>query len=560
MSVVLALCAALTVPSPSTAAHPVGAGPADLILHGGRVLTLLEPEPSPAPTALAARDGRILRVGNDEAVLALRGTETTVIDLQGAVAVPGLVDAHCHLFGLGTALAQIDLVGTPDAAACAARVRAAAAAQPAGWLEGRGWDQNDWTDAHWPDRALLDTAAPQRPVVLRRIDGHAAWVSSEALRLAGITRDTADPDGGTIIRGPGGEPTGVLVDNAVDLVLAHVPEPSPAEVTRRVHLAIDDCLRHGLTAVHEAGTPWSRIQLYRDLATRDELGLRLVCMLADEPATLDAGLAAGPTSGPRFMVTVRAVKLYADGALGSRGALLLADYSDEPGNRGLQVTPTEHLREVCRRAAAAGFQVCTHAIGDAANRLVLDLYDEVMGPRLRDARWRVEHAQILAPADVPRFGQLGVIASMQPTHCTSDMDWVAQRLGPNRLAGAYAWRSLLDSGAVLCFGTDFPVEAVDPLATLFAARTRQHPDGTPPGGWHPQECVDGRTALRLSTSAAAYAAWLEREVGVLAPGYLADITVLDHDPTGDDPSQLFDTHVVATVVDGRVRYRSSPAR
>ncbi len=554
MAVLLALCASLVIPSPDVLNSPAPAGPADLILHGGRVLTMLEPEPDPAPTGLAARAGRIIYVGDDRGALALRGPDSQVVDLRGAVAMPGLVDAHCHLYGLGKTLAEIDLVGTADAAACVGIVVAAAAAQPEGWLQGRGWDQNTWHDRSWPHRRSLDDAVPGRAVVLRRVDGHAAWVSSEALHLAGITRATPDPVGGSIRRDADGEPTGILVDNAVDLVLAVVPEPPAAEVRRRVLVAARRCLEAGLTGVHEAGVSWARVELYRALATSGELGLRIYGMLDDQPATLAAGFAAGPDAPSDDLVTVGAVKLYADGALGSRGALLLADYADEPGWRGLQVTATEHLRDVCRRAAAAGFQVCTHAIGDGANRLMLDLYEETLGPALPSRRWRLEHAQIVDPADLPRFGRLGVIASMQPVHCTSDMDWVATRLGPDRLAGAYAWRRLLDEGALLCFGTDFPVEAVDPLATLFAARTRTHPDGTPGGGWQPSQRLDGRTALRLATLGAAYAAGRESRAGVLAPGYWADVTVLDGDPTTVAPAGLLGLVVQATIVAGRVQY------
>ena len=556
MYTLLAVCTLLNMAAPAAAGGgAVPEGPADLILHGGRVLTMSEPEPTPAPTAVGIVGRRIAWVGSDAAVLAHRGPRTRTVDLAGAVVIPGLCDAHAHLYGLGKALAEIDLNGTRSADECVARVRAAAAAAPEGWLQGRGWDQNDWATAGFPHRAALDDAVPGRAVLLRRVDGHAAWVSSEALRRAGIGPDTPDPEGGRIVRDAAGEPTGILVDNAADLVREIVPPVEADEIRRRVLLAAEHCLRLGLTAVHEAGVPAARLALYEEMAAAGELPLRLNCMLEDDPETLDAWLPRGPFRSADGLLSVGAVKLYADGALGSRGALLLADYDDDPGNRGLQLTPREHLLEVARRAGRAGLQVCTHAIGDGANRLVLDVYEQVLGElALDDARWRVEHAQILHPDDLPRFAALGVIASMQPVHCTSDMDWAADRLGEARLAGAYAWRSLLEDGARLCFGTDFPVERVEPLEGLYAARTRRHRDGTPAGGWRAGECLDGRTALRLYTAGGAYAAFAEEELGAVTPGRLADLTVLDGDPVACPPEELLRLRALLTVVAGEIRH------
>ncbi len=557
MTVLFALTVLLAVPGPDMLPAELPSGPADLILHGGHVVTMLEPEPDPAPTAVACRGARIIWVGTDAEALSLKGPDTEIVDLDGAVAVPGLVDGHAHLYGLGKALAEIDLRGTSSATDCVQRVYAAAVEIPDGWLQGRGWDQNTWTGGAWPTRQLLDQTVPGRPILLRRVDGHAAWASSEALRLADITAATPDPEGGSIHRDASGEPTGVLVDNAVDLVRAVIPEPSSTEVARRVRAAQDHCLALGLVGVHEMGVKWPRVMHYRELASSGGLDLRLHVFLTDEEKTLANGFAAGPFVAKDLMLQIRGIKLYTDGALGSRGALLLDDYADESGNHGLQVTPTDHLREVCIRAHDDGWQVGAHAIGDGANRLILDLFDEVLGRTDDiDARWRVEHAQIVAPADLPRFASQGVIAAMQPVHCTSDMDWVPDRMGPDRIAGAYAWRTLLDTGAAICFGTDFPVEAVNPMAGLYAARTRMHADGTPPGGWLPGECLDGRTALRLYTLGSAYAAFLEEETGILAPGRLADVTVLSGDPTVADPGALLDLEARLTVVDGKVRWRA----
>ncbi len=538
-------------PSPPDEDRP---RPADLILLGGHVITLQDTEPEPAPTAVAITGDRIVYVGDDNGARALASDRTRVVVLEGAVVVPGFCDSHAHLYGLGKALDQIDLTGTASAKQCVALV-AAAAGRGSGWLEGRGWDQNDWEAKVYPHRALLDSVVPDRPVLLRRIDGHAGWVNSAALAAAGIDRATRDPAGGTILRDGDGEPTGILIDNAVDLVRKKIPPTSDAQIRRRIALAGAHCIEHGITAVHDAGVPWQRLQIYRELAGAGELPLRIYAMLEDDEQTLTRGFAAGIYERADRLLTVRAVKLYADGALGSRGARLLRPYSDEPGNRGLVVTPPEHLREVARQAASHGFQVCTHAIGDGANRLILDLYAELLAEaELTDARWRIEHAQILAPEDISRFATLGVIAAMQPVHCTSDMDWVPARLGPDRLTGAYAWRSLLDSGADLCFGTDFPVEQVDPLRGLYAARTRTHPDGTPVGGWLPHESVDGRTALRLYTAGGAYAAFLETELGQVAPGFRADLTLLNTDPITCAPADLLRARTLMTVVGGRTVY------
>lgn len=537
----------------ATGATGAATARADLILHGGRVLTMCEPEPDPAPTAVAIAAGRILLVGDDRSALALANEGARLIDLKGAVVTPGFIDSHCHLYGLGKALAEIDLRGTTSPAQICALVAAAAPGE--GWLEGRGWDQNDWAVKEYPDRALLDEATGGRPALLRRVDGHAAWANTEALRRAGLNAATPDPAGGTIVRDAGGEPTGILVDNAVSLVAAVIPEAEAAEVRRRLELAAAHCLQLGVTGVHDAGISWERAQVLRAMATEGKLGVRVYGMYDDSPEALVPALAAGPGATEDGMLTLRAVKLYADGALGSRGALLLRDYSDQPGHRGLAVTDTGHLREVMRTFGAAGFQICTHAIGDAGNRLVLDLYEQVLGElKPVDARWRVEHAQILDPADLPRFAKLGVIAAMQPVHCTSDMDWVDERLGNDRLAGAYAWQSLLRSGAHLCYGTDFPVEKVEPLEGLYAARTRMHPDGTPIGGWRAEEAVDARTALWLYTAGGAWAGFAEGELGVLAPGYRADLVVLDGDPVGGQAAALLEMKVTATVVGGRLAF------
>ncbi len=525
---------------------------ADLIFTGGVILTA---DDAPA-TAIALADGRILAVGDDASMEPLIGQNTKIVALDGAVVSPGFNDSHAHLYGLGKSLGQIDLMGTNSAEAVVEMARTAHADLPAGtWLEGRGWDQNDWPGKQYPTAAMLDAVTGDRPTVLRRVDGHAAWVNTAALRAAGITAETADPDGGEILRDSHGQPTGVLIDNGADLVRSVMPEVGLDEMERRVKLAVAHCWTHGVTGVHEAGISWRRAQLYKRLVAAGELDLRLYGMYNDIPATLDSAFANGPYHSADQLLTLRAIKLYGDGALGSRGALLLNEYSDQKDHHGLAVTTREHLRDVIATGAAKGFQLCTHAIGDGANRLVLDLYEEVLATTAgNDLRWRVEHAQILHPDDIPRFGQLGVIAAMQPTHCTSDMDWAGERLGDERLPGAYAWRSLLNAEAHICFGTDFPVERASALHGLYSARTRTHHDGTPPFGWQPQEALTGTEAHSLYTAGSAYAAFQESELGLIAPGFLADLAILDGNPVTCEPQELLSMQVLHTVVHGELVY------
>jgi predicted amidohydrolase YtcJ len=546
LSIVLAL-------GPGACSAPERGEPfADLVFSGGHVIST----DHPSATAVAVKGNRIVAVGGDAAISARIGPATRVVALAGATVSPGFNDSHAHLYGLGKSLGQIDLMGTTSPAEIVALVRQVHAELPPDtWLEGRGWDQNDWKGQEYPTAALLDAVTATRPILLRRVDGHAAWANSAALRAAGITAATADPAGGEILRDASGAPTGVLIDNGVDLVRAVMPEVGLAEVERRVKLAVAHCWSRGVTGVHEAGVSWRRARLYERLAAAGELDLRLYGMFDDIPATLDSAFAHGPLFSADSLLTLRAVKLYADGALGSRGALLLDEYSDQSGHLGLAVTSPEHLREVTRHAAAAGFQLCTHAIGDGANRLALDIYAEILHEfSLKDVRWRIEHAQILHPDDVPRFAELGVIAAMQPTHCTSDMDWADERLGKERLPGAYAWRSLVKSGARLCFGTDFPVERVNPLHGLYSARTRTHHDGTPPWGWQPQEVLTGREAHAFYTTGSAYAAFQEGDLGRIAPGFRADLTVLDGDPIDGEPRDLLSMQILHTVVNGELVY------
>ncbi len=507
----------------------------------------------PRAQAVAIDGARITAVGSWADIAPLVGSRTKTLDLAGATVTPGLCDAHAHLVGLGLSLAIVDLRGAASIDEVIDRLRRDA--PKTGWVLGRGWDQNLWPGQAMPTEAPLSAAFPDRPVWLRRVDGHAGWGNLALLRAAGLDAASAAPAGGEILRDDSGAPTGVLVDAAMDRV--PVPSSSAEQVRDAVLAGQRQALACGLTGVHEMGIDAAEDQLYRELAASGELQLRVAAYAT--ASWLDGDLLQrrpDPVSpGARYLL--RGVKLYADGALGSRGAALLADYSDRAGHRGLmQVTPTQ-LLEACRACLRGGWQVATHAIGDAANRAVLDAYAtaqrEIGG---RDRRLRIEHCQIVDPTDIRRFAQLGVVASMQPTHATSDMPWVPDRIGAARLAGAYAWRRFLNAGAALCFGSDFPVERTDVTHGLFAAITRQDAAGKPSGGWLPDQRLSLAESIDAFTKGAAYACHRESHLGVLVPGACADLTCFGAVLDEDDPRSIAAMPIAATIVDGVVAYRA----
>ena len=525
--------------------------PADLVITAGTVITL--DDARPRATAVAVRGGRIVAVGTAGEMRSLTGPATRRIDLPGATVVPGLADAHVHVESIGDALEHIDLVGAATLEEAVGRVRTGAAALPAtDWVRGRGWDQNDWPEKRFPTAAALDAVTGGRPAFLRRVDGHAAWVNSRALELAGVTGSTPDPSGGRILRDAQGRPSGVLVDDAMDLVEDKIPAPDRGARKRRIAKGLRACAEGGLTAVHDAGVDVAAVALYKELLAEGPLPVRAYLMLRGPDEFL-----AHPELRPEIglgdgQLTIRSIKVVADGALGSRGALLLAPYADEPGTKGLLTVDPERYRTMLQRALAQGFQVNTHAIGDAANRLVLDAYQQAFGGGSgADKRFRIEHAQVVAPEDVGRFRALGVIPSVQPTHCTSDMYWATDRLGPQRAQGAYLWKTFLAQGVRLPAGSDAPVESVAVVPGLHAAVTRQDAKGWPEGGWHPQEKVSADEALRMFSADVAYAAFEEADRGAIAVGRRADFTILSQDPTAVPPSRILDTQVVMTVVGGR---------
>lgn len=529
--------------------------PADLVITNARIYTV---DPTrPLADAMAVRDGRVAFVGSERGALALRGSNTRVVDLDGNTVIPGITDAHAHLLNLGVSLRTVDLVGTSSFEEVIARVAAKARELPAGsWILGRGWDQNQWSDTRFPHHEALSRAVPDHPVYLTRVDGHAALVNAAALRAAGVTAATADPEGGRVERTAAGEPAGVLVDAAMGLVAEQIPESPRAERIAAIEAAIAEANRWGLTGIHDAGVDASTIELYEELARAGRYNLRNYVMIRPTDAALERFFRRGVQTGLHDnRLWIRSIKISADGALGSRGAALLEPYSDEPHHSGLVTTSGERIREVAVRALRAGFQVNTHAIGDRANRIVLDAYEAALDEvPVADHRFRVEHAQILHHADIPRFGELGVIPSMQGSHQTSDMYWAGRRLGESRLYGAYAWRSLLDQGLVIPNGSDFPVEHVNPLISFHAVISRQDANDYPPGGWYPAQRMTRDEALKSMTLWPAFAAFQEDLLGSLTPGKLADFVVLDQDIMRVPAEDVLATRVLATYLGGEPVY------
>jgi predicted amidohydrolase YtcJ len=504
----------------------------------------------PHATTMIVDGGQITSVGGDE-LAAEAPKNAVVIDLHGKSVTPGLIDAHCHLYGLGASLERVPLKGLASEDAAAQVVGEAARSTPASeWVVGHGWDQNKWPGQAFPNHASLDkVGGSERPMLLRRIDGHAIWVSSKALALAGITAATPDPAGGKIMREANGAPTGVLVDNATELVESKMPPAAAATRERRIRLAARTAIAAGITGVHEMGIDDATAAVYRKLAASDQLPLRVYAFLAGDTAHPDAlrTRAPDPATG-RF--AMRGVKFFADGALGSRGARLQMPYDDDPKNQGLWVTEPAALAAAVDGAVAGGWDVAVHAIGDAAIGSVLDAFAaaEQKHPGAK-VHLRVEHTQVIAPADVERMASTHAIASMQPTHATSDMPWAEARVGKTRITGAYAWRTMLDHHVPLAFGSDFPVEDVGPLLGIYAAITRQDAAGNPPGGWYPAQRMTLEEAIAAFTRDAA-AAEGDSTRGVIAPGKLADLTVYDGTLAPD--RSLLALEIATTIVDGKV--------
>ena len=543
------------------AAAPTQPAPADLIVTNARVYTA--DEARPLVEAFAVREGKIVFVGSQREADVLKGASTRVIDAGGKTIIPGMVDAHAHFSGLAQKLRSVDLVGTRSYDEVVARVVERAKTLPKGtWIEGRGWDQNAWGDTRFPTHEKLTAATPDHPVYLVRVDGHAALVNAAAMRAAALTAASKDPSGGKILKETSGAPTGVLIDRAQGLVGSKIPNVSDADMRAALKEAVSVMHRWGLVGMHDAGASRGLIDMYEDMAKTGEMDLRLYVMIGDDSTAINHYFNLGPRSalyGGR--VWVRSIKLYADGAMGSRGAALLEPYADDPNNTGLLLSAPAHIRDVAERALKRGFQVNTHAIGDRGNRVVLDAYEAALktNPTV-DHRYRVEHAQIINYDDIPRFAQLGVIPSMQASHQTSDMYWVGKRLGPTRLLGAYAWRSLLNSGVIIPNGSDFPVEMVNPLISFHASVARQDANDWPAGGWFPEQRMTREEALRSMTLWPAYSGFQEKDMGSITPGKYADFVMLDQDIMRVPVELILKTQVLSTYVGGKEVYRAGTVK
>lgn len=552
-------------------AGPPATEPADLVLTGGKVVTM--DDALPEAEAVAIRDGRIVGVGPAAGMEGYIGEGTEVVDLAGRLVVPGFIEAHGHFQSLGRSKTILDLTTPTSWEEIVAMVgEAAAQAEPGEWIEGRGWHQEKWTSTPEgsvdgvPTHDALSAVSPDNPVFLGHASGHAAFANARALELAGIDASTPDPSGGTIVRDAAGRATGLLRENADELVTAAIAESRAdmteeelgAEFRRQVELAGEEALSKGVTSFHDAGSNFATIDRYKALADEGALPVRLYVMVRRESNEAMAERLADYRMigyGGGFL-TVRSIKRQIDGALGSHGAWLLEPYADMSSSTGLVLEEVEDIEGTARVALEHGFQVNTHAIGDRANREVLDLYErafEAAGVEGDGLRWRIEHAQHMHPDDVSRFAELGVVAAMQGVHCTSDAPWVYERLGAERAeSGAYLWRDLLDAGVVIANGTDTPVEDISPIASFHSSVTRRDFNGDL---FFPEQAMTREEALRSYTLDAAYAGFAEDEKGSITAGKLADIVVLSRDIMTVPPEEILGAEVDLTLLGGEVVYR-----
>ncbi len=551
---------------------------ASLILTNGNVYTMNWDEPAPDGTimpdaprdedgwradaqAIAIRNGDIVFVGSNEGAIALQGPDSRVVDLEGATVIPGLVDSHTHVFGLGQLLDQVNLIGvaTEEEAVALIAERAKTVAKGE-WIVGRGWDDGAWAN-DYPDKTLLTRAVPDHPVFMDSLHGFGGWGNQMALDAAGITATSEVPVGGEMRLGPDGEPNGLFLNQGVQMLSGAIPKPSSRTLEKRVLLGLNQMAADGYTAVHDAGLDTSMMSVLEALEAQGRLPIRVYAMLSlrDEDL-IRKWIAKGPDRDADSMLVTRTVKAYYDGALGSRGARLLEDYSDQPGHRGVSGDDYGFNQQLNAEAMKAGFQIAIHAIGDAGNREALDILEAVFreDPATAENRHRVEHAQVLSPTDMPRLGQLGIIASMEPPHAMEDKAWAEERLGPERILGAYAWRSLRQAGTSLTFNSDNPGSDHNIFYGLHSAVTRQDPNREPEEGWYAEQSVTMDEAVRAYTLWSAYASFREDHVGVIEAGRWADLTVMSVDPfalADEYPSDILTGEIIMTIVDGKVIYQ-----
>jgi len=537
---------------------------ADLILFNGKIATV--DNDFSIQQAVAIKGDRIVFVGSKDGVAAHIGAGTEVIELDGKLVLPGLIDGHAHMHNLGEELMNLDIYGATSFQQIVDKVaERARAASPGEWIIGGRWDQNNWEEKTFPEHDALSEVSPDNPVFLRRVDGNSAFINQKALDIAGITSDTPDPFGGVIHRKSSGEPSGVLINKAMNLVKDKFPVETEAEYSDKLLKAVESCLARGLTGWHEAGvSPWE-IGIYKKLIDEDRLPMRAYVMLGEQEAALLDGSVEEIAeyfkkqrieSYGDSMLSVRSIKIFFDGALGSRGAAFFEPYADDPENSGLlRVTP-EYITKISQAALRADMGVNTHCIGIRGNRLCLDAYEKAFQnfPKA-DHRFRIEHSQFVRDEDIAKFAVLGVIPAMQPTHCTSDMRMVPARVGMERAKGAYVWRSFLDANMVIPCGSDFPVESNNPMLGIYAAVTRQDVSGHPEGGWFPEQRMTIEEAIKGFTIWAAYGAFQEDVLGTIEVGKLADLTVLDKDILTVEPKEFLTTKAVYTIVGGKIRYR-----
>ena len=476
------------------------------------------------------------------------------IDLKGGWVYPGFIDSHMHLTGLGWSLESVDLVGTTSKLDALKKIKEEIKNTPKGtWVLGRGWDQNDWSKSEYPKATDLDLISMDHPMIFRRIDGHAAWANTLAMKLANISENTVDVNGGIIIRDDIGYPTGIFIDNALDLIESQIPEKTEQDIYRQIIKAQTMLNKFGITSIHDAGTSKKEIKILKKMIKNEELSIRVYTMLNNNPKDYDSFLESGPETENPF-IKVQSIKIYLDGALGSRGAALLEPYSDSPSENGLLIIkPSEH-KSLVKKFSKSGFQVNTHGIGDRAIRIILDNYEEVANTKIRN---RIEHSQIVHPDDVPRFKELNVIPAMQSTHCTSDMPWVEERIGLERMHEAYPWKSFIKLNIPVPGGSDAPIESPNPIEGIYASVTRKDKNGLPEKGWYSEQKMTLKEAIKSYTEWGAYASYEEKIKGKIKENFYADFTVLDQELKSTNLEMILDARVLFTILNGKIVYQSN---